>query len=161
MAKIVMIRPRESPGRTLATCTAAERSAAGRGGGRAAGLAAPEQAAVGRVGGAKCNIWDSGRKSNSERAAGGRHPGGRKPGGRQPGGTLAEGFKSYTFLNDSGRGAKCNIWDSDRKSNYLAYCTVGEVMLFRPKCKTSMCENVVFETSGPGGGRAGNCRCSF
>ena len=88
----------------------------------------------------------------------GRVPAGRVAAGRQPG---REGFKSYTFLNDSGRGAKCDIWDSDRKSNHLAYCTVGEVMLFRPKCKTSTCENVVFEASGEGGGRAGNCRCGF
>ena len=67
--------------------------------------------------------------------AAGRVAAGRVAAGRQPG---REGFKSYTFLNDSGRGAKCNIWDSDRKSNYLADCAVGEVMLFRPKCKTSI-----------------------
>ena len=50
---------------------------------------------LGRVAAGRGNIWDSGRKSNSERAAGGRHPGGRKPGGRHPGGTLAEGCNSY------------------------------------------------------------------
>ena len=57
-------------------------------------------------------LLDSGRKSNSERAAGGR-----QSGEWQPGGAVAEGCKLYTFLIDSGRGAKCGIWDSGGKSN--------------------------------------------
>ena len=76
---------------------------------------------------------DSGRKSNSERAAGGRQSGEWQFGRRQPGGAVAEGCKLHTFLMDLGRGAKSDIWDSGRKSNYLAHCTVGEVMLFLPK----------------------------
>ena len=92
VSKIVIIRPRESPGRTLATCTPAERSAAGRGGG-----GQPGGAADGRVGVAKCNMWDSERKTKSERAAGGRHPGGRKPGGRDPRGGVQIIYVSKRF----------------------------------------------------------------
>ena len=44
-------------------------------------------------------------------------PGGRQPGRRRSGGPIAEWVKYYTFLTDLGRGAKCNIWDSVRKSN--------------------------------------------
>ena len=89
--------------------------------------AGSRRAAVGRVavwpvtagwGGRGGRRGDSGRKSNSERAAGGR-----QSGEWQPGGAVAEGCKLYTFLIDSGRGAKCGIWDSGRKSNYLAYCS--------------------------------------
>ena len=74
-------------------------------------------------------VWSS--RPDSTRAIG--QVGGTRAGGSQAGGAHAEVSKSDKFLNDSGRGAKCNIWESDRKSNYLAHCTVGEVMLFRSK----------------------------